>query len=136
MGYTAKRLNDVEPIVVFTYAGKLTIELFKNVIADNARYIKEIGEPIYIICDVTDLETSFIDMLHIMQEAAKDGDGSANDENIKMLVFVGTNAFANMYRNTMQNRGTSFGMSMFQDMDIAIEAIRNQIDMNSKKKTS
>lgn len=136
MGYTAERLNDVEPIVVFTYDGILTIEMFKNVIADNVRFIEEIGEPIYIICDVKKLKTSFIDMLHIMQEAAKDGDGSANDDNIKMLVFVGSNAFAKMYRNTMQNRGTTFGMSMFEDMDIAIEAIRNQIDMNAQKKTS
>ena len=129
MVYTSERINDSEPIVLFTYNGDLTVDVFKEVIAENARYIQEIGEPIYIICDVKNLKTSFIDMLRIMQEAAKESDGSANDDNIKMLVFVGSNSFAKMYRDTMQKRGTSFGMTMFEDMDFALEVVRNQIKM-------
>ncbi|MEO1290651.1 MAG: hypothetical protein AAFV93_23155 [Chloroflexota bacterium] len=132
MGYTSKRLNDHEPIVLFTYEGQLTVDMFKQIIADNARYIEEIGEPIYILCDVRRLETSFIDMLHIMQEANKEAKGNASDENIKMLVFVGSNVFAQMYRNTMQKRGTSFGMTMFEDMELALEAVRTQIDIHRK----
>lgn len=124
MVYIAERLNDHEPIVVFTYDGKLTKEVFQDVIAENARFIKEIGEPIYIIADVRKLETTFVDMLKIMQEAQQEGEGRAGDDNIRMLIFVGSSSFASMYRNTMQNRGTAFGMSMFQDMDAAIEAAR------------
>ena len=127
MGVVSKRLNDNEPIVVFTYDGKLTREVFADVIADNARHIAEIGEPIYIIADVRELETTFVDMLRVMQDAQKEGDGSANDDNIKMLLFVGSSKFAKMYRNTMQKRGTAFGMAMFEDMDMAIEAARRDI---------
>lgn len=127
MGYTSNRLTDTEPIVVFTYDGLLTRKIFMDVMEDNARYIKEIGEPIYIIVDARKLETTFIDMLHVMQEAQKEGDGSANDNNIKMLIFVGTSKFAKMYRNTMQERGAAFGMAIFEEMNEAIEAARHDI---------
>ena len=136
MGVVSKRLNDNEPIVVFTYDGKLTREVFADVIADNARHIAEIGEPIYIIADVRELETTFVDMLRVMQDAQKEGDGSANDDNIKMLLFVGSSKFAKMYRNTMQKRGTAFGMAMFEDMDMAIEAARRDIIYTKREGTS
>lgn len=122
MVVTSKRLNEEEPIVVFTYEDKLTREIFQKVIAENARYIKEIGEPIYIIADVRKMESTFLDMLQVMQEAQQEQDGSTHDGNIKMLIFVGSGTFARMYRDTMQKRGTAFGMSMFEDMESAILA--------------
>lgn len=124
MGFTAQRLNDEEPIVVFTYYGMLTVEIFREVIQANARFVREIGEPIYIIADVRQLETTLLDMIQVMQEATQEGEGSAKDENIKMLIFVGSSAFAKMYRDTMQKRKAVFGMTMFEDMDQAIEAAR------------
>lgn len=139
MSFTSKRLNKHEPIVIFTYNGKLTVDVFKQVIAENARYIHEIGEPIYIIADVRNLDSTFGDMLRVMQEAQQEGDGSAHDDNIAMLIFVGNSAFAKMYRDTMQNRGTAFGMSMFQDMDLAIQACRLDMERRQaieEKKTS
>ncbi|GAB5492102.1 MAG: hypothetical protein Phog2KO_23170 [Phototrophicaceae bacterium] len=136
MGFSSKRLTDNEPIVVFTYEAKLTREVFANVMAENARYIEEIGEPIYIIADVRELQSTFIDMLQIMQDAQKEGDGSANDDNIKMLLFVGSSKFAKMYRNTMQQRGTAFGMAMFEDMDMAIEAARRDIIYTKREDAS
>ena len=136
MDYSSKRLPDTEPIVVFTYDCKLTREIFADVMAENARYIEEIGEPIYIIADVRELQSTFIDMLQIMQDAQKEGDGSANDDNIKMLLFVGSSKFAKMYRNTMQKRGTAFGMAMFEDMDMAIEAARRDIIYTKREDAS
>lgn len=132
MGYTSKRLNEDQPIVIFTYQGELTREIFADVMADNARYIEEIGEPIYVIADVRQLETTFLDMLQIMQDAQQEGDGSANDNNIKMLLFVGESRFAQMYRNTMQKRGTAFGMTMFEDLDNAIKAVTIDIGLNQQ----
>ena len=131
VGFTSKRLNEDEPIVVFTYEEKLTREIFQRIIAENARHIAEIGEPIYIIADVRKLETTFLDMLQVMQEAQQERDGSAHDENIKMLIFVGSSSFARMYRDTMQKRGTAFGMSMFEDMPSAILAA--QLDYKRNK---
>ncbi|MDQ7025435.1 MAG: hypothetical protein Q9P01_01770 [Anaerolineae bacterium] len=136
MTFVSKRLTDNEPIVVFTYEGKLTLEVFKNVIADNVRYIREIGEPIYVIADVRNLESTFMDMLQIMQEARQEGEGSAHDSNIKMLIFVGSTAFARMYRDAMQKRGTAFGMAMFEDFDKAVEAARFDYSLKKDKKTS
>lgn len=130
MGVISERLNSNEPIVVFTYEDLLTREIFQQVLKDNARHIKAIGEPIYIIADVRNLQTTFLDMLKIMQDAQQEGEGSAHDENIKMLIFVGTSTFAKMYRNTMQNRGTAFGMAMFEDMETAVEAARFDYKQN------
>lgn len=124
MGFTVQRLNDEEPIVVFTYHGLLTVEIFRDVIQANARFVKEIGEPIYIIADVRQLETTLFDMINVMKEASQEGDGSAKDENIKMLIFVGSSAFVKMYRDTMQKRKAVFGMTIFEDMDKAIEVAR------------
>ena len=124
MGFTVERLNDTEPIVVFTYSSKLTLDVFKDAIVENTRFIEEIGEPIYIIADVRELESTFLDMLHIMEEAGKDDDGSANDKNIKMLILVGSSSFIKMYRNTMQKRGAAFGITIFQDVETAIDTAR------------
>lgn len=132
MGYTSKRLNEDQPIVIFTYQGELTREIFADVMADNARYIEEIGEPIYVIADVRQLETTFLDMLQIMQDAQQEGDGSAKDNNIKMLLFVGSSSFINMYRNTMQKRGTAFGMAIFEEIDKAVEAAQIDIGLNQQ----
>jgi len=124
VGFTVERLNDTEPIVVFTYSSKLTLDVFKDAIVENTRFIEEIGEPIYIIADVRELESTFLDMLHIMEEAGKDDDGSANDKNIKMLILVGSSSFIKMYRNTMQKRGAAFGITIFQDVETAIDTAR------------
>lgn len=137
MGVTAKRLNDTEPIVIFTYEDELTQEVFKEVIPLNIKYINEIGEPIYIIADVRDMTTTFGEMVRIMQEAGEggeDGAGSAYDENIKMLIFVGNSSFIKMYRNSMQNRGAVFGMTIFEDMESALEVVRIELARNNKDK--
>ena len=133
MVYIAERLNDHEPIVVFTYDGKLTKEVFQDVIAENARFIKEIGEPIYIIADARRLETTFVDMLKIMQEAQQEGEGRAQDDSIRMLIFVGSSSFARMYRDTMTRRGTAFGITIFEDMDDAIETVRVDIERRKRR---
>lgn len=137
MAVTAKRLNDTEPIVIFTYDGELTQEVFKEVIELNVKFINEIGEPIYIIADVRDITTTFGEMIRIMKQAGEgneDGAGSAFDENIKMLIFVGSSSFIQMYRNSMQNRGAVFGMTIFEDIDTALEAVRIDFARNSKDK--
>jgi len=135
MGFTSKRLNDKEPIVVFTYEGKLTREIFQGALAENVRYINEIGEPIYIIVDARKLETTFVDMLQVMQEAQQQDAGGAHDDSIRMLIFVGTTSFARMYRDTMARRGTAFGMTMFEDMENAIETARVDIERRKKRET-
>jgi len=133
MVYTSKRLNDTDPVVIFTYDGELTREIFREVLEDNVRYIKEIGEPIYIIADARRLETTFVDMLKIMQEAQQEGEGRAQDDSIRMLIFVGSSSFARMYRDTMTRRGTAFGITIFEDMDDAIETVRVDIERRKRR---
>ena len=128
MPVVAKRLTEDEPIIVFTYEGALDQAVFQEVLALNAKYIEEVGGPIYILADIRKLETTFGEMVRIMKQA-QDGNegggaGSVFDENIKMLVFVGNSAFVEMYRTTMQNRGAVFGMPVFESVEKGLEAIR------------
>ena len=133
MGFESQRYTATEPIVLFTYEGKLDKAVFRQVLDMNVHYIDEIGEPIYIIADVRNLQTTFMDMLHIMQEARQDRPGSVHDEQIAMLAFVGSSAFVKMYRDTMQNRGSAFGMAIYNTLEEAVEVMRLAIKMNKGK---
>ena len=128
MPVVAERLTEDEPIILFTYEGALDQAVFQEVLALNAKYIEEVGGPIYILADIRKLETTFGEMVRIMKQAQEGneggGAGSVFDDNIKMLVFVGNSAFIEMYRTTMQNRGAVFGMPVFGDMETALQAIR------------
>lgn len=135
MPVNAKRLNDTEPIVVFTYEGDFTSEMFGEVMALNAKYIEEIGQPIYIIADMTLMQpVGFKDMLEIMNEAVKDDPGSAQDPNLKMLVFVGSPSILKMYRNTMQNRKVALPMILYDTIDEALEVVRAQLELDAKSR--
>lgn len=129
MGFTSYRLND-EPIVIFTFDGILDQNLFKQVIAENARYIEEIQSPIYIIADVHAMESNFMEMLRIIAEADQEGPGSAHDPNIRMLIMAGSSGIVKLYRDTMQRRGASFGITIFETLDEAIQVARTQVKMD------
>ncbi|MFZ4826925.1 MAG: hypothetical protein ACOYLB_06185 [Phototrophicaceae bacterium] len=133
MGFESQRYTATEPIILFTYQGKLNNEVFRHALDMNAHYIEELGEPIYIIADVRNLETTFSDMLHIMQEARQDRPGSVHDERIAMLAFVGSSPFIKMYRDTMLNRGTAYDMTIYDTLEEAVEVMRIAIKMNKGK---
>lgn len=127
MSVKSKRLNNDEPIVLFEYEGVLDLEIFKQVLQDNVKWINEIGAPIYIVSDVRNMKTTFMDMLSMMNEAQKEQVGGANDDSIKLLAFVGTSAFIRMFNQTMESRGASIGIQVFETVDDALSTIRTII---------
>ncbi len=133
MPVSAKRLNETEPIVVFEYAGEFTSDMFDEILTLNKQYIDEVGEPIYVVADMRQMEPiGFVEMMKIMQKAMKDNPGSAYDENMKMLVFVGSPEIVHMYRDSMQNREAKLSMTFMNSMEEALETLRIQIKINRR----
>lgn len=125
MYITSKRLTDDEPIVLFTFNGLLNQEVFQEVLELNAKYIAEIGEPIYIIADVRLMQTLFFEMLNIIQEAEQVRPGSIFDTNIRMLIFVGNPPILKLFRERTTESGAVFPMPIFDNMEEAVTAARH-----------
>jgi hypothetical protein len=97
----------------------------------NAKFIEEIGEPIYIIADYSQVQTSFTEILRIVQEAQKNTVSNIYDEDIAMLILVGNDQNIKTYHNTMQARGAVFGIARFDTLDAALEAAVIQCKMGA-----
>ena len=133
MPVSAERLNNTEPIVIFNYEGEFTSDMFEQVLALNTQYIEEVGEPIYVVADMRQMEPiGFAEMMKIMQKAMKDNPGSAYDEDLKMLVFVGSPEIIHMYRDSLQNRAAKLPMTFMNSMEEALETLRIQIKINKR----
>jgi len=134
MPVEAKRLNNDEPIILFTYNGAFTADMFPEVLALNAKYIEEVGGPIYVVADMLNMDpVGFRDMLSIIKQVGEDNPGAAHDENLKILIFVGSESIGRMYRDTLNNRKLPLPVALAKSLDDAYAIARAQIQMDKKK---
>jgi len=130
MGVTIERWDQYEPIVLAKICGHLTLDLYKQLEVENLRFVETIGEPIYVIVDINEMETTLADILKIIHEATHNGVYHTNNQNIKMIVFVGTSQFIGMYRSALQKRQVEMDIAMFNDINVALDAVRLQVEIN------
>jgi len=132
MPFTAERVPN-EPIVVFTYTGVLDLPLFQQALDMNAKFIAEVGGPIYIIVDVRNMQTNFMDMLRIMQETQQQRPGAATDPNIKQLFFVGGDALVRMFQDNITRKNLPMHLAMFPSVEDAVESARVQAKISANQ---
>ena len=134
MPVSAKRLNNDEPIILFNYEGAFTADMFPEVLALNAKYIEEVGGPIYVVADMLKMDpVGFRDMLSIIKQVSEDNPGAAKDENLRLLIFVGSESIGRMYRDTLNNRHLPLPVALAKSVEDAYAIARTQIQMDNRK---
>jgi len=135
MPFTAERIPD-EPIVLFTYTGPLDLPLFEESLDLNAKFIAEVGGPIYLIVDMRRMETTFVEMMRIIQETQRQRAGAATDPNVKQLFIVGGGPLVRMFQDNLTRRNLPMRLAMFPAVEDALESARIQSKMNAPKDQS
>jgi hypothetical protein len=126
MPLTVERLPG-EPIVVARFTGKVTAELVHEMFAESARFADEIGDRVHRISDVSDIETTFSDLILILAEASHGQPGSPSDPRFQGTL-VGANAWAKMYSDSLQQQQYGqLNIPVFDTFDAALAHIRSQI---------
>lgn len=98
--YTVVRVPN-EPIIHVTMRGVITVEDLLDVYKQSDMLRKDMPQKIYRISDVTDVQTTFSEMMQILQQATKHGGSSSIDPNIT-VVFVGNNHWVKLFRDAMR----------------------------------
>lgn len=105
MTYTVEKLPDRQ-IIIFHYDGIVRIEDALGVFKDTEAFKNEVGEErVYRVSDFTNAESTFTEIMKMLQAATQQAGGTA-DPNVT-VVFVGSTAWARLYKDAMaqQQRG-------------------------------
>ncbi len=119
------------PVICVVFHEALTLEGVQYVFQKSTELTQGMPAPIYRISDIRKAQTSFAEMLKILQAARGGRAGSPTDPRIRQL-FVGSNQWINMARNVMEQ--PQFGgvqIPIFASMDDAIAYVR--ADLNRLK---
>lgn len=123
---TVSRLEG-EPIIVAKAWGQGTVDTIVEVFRRTEELRKDMPKTIYRITDVTELQTSFTDIMQMMREAAKRSGSSSTDPTI-ILVFVGTGPWVKLFTDAL--RQGAFGgkeIPVFDNFDKALAYVRADI---------
>ncbi|MAU12830.1 MAG: hypothetical protein CL607_23625 [Anaerolineaceae bacterium] len=123
MSVTVERLEG-EPILIATMRGYITYADVREVYRLSKALITVQDNKIYRITDVWQADSSFTEMLKVIQRATQEVAASTEDTRIQ-VVFVGAHSWIQFFRNTMQNRGID--IAVFTDMDKALQAVHLMI---------
>jgi hypothetical protein len=112
-----------EPIIITRAKGHITVELILEIYRQSDILRKDMPKKIYRISNYTQADTSFFEMMQILQKAMQQGSQTL-DPNIK-VVFVSTSHWAKLAADTLRQdmfRGREF--PIFTSEEDALAYIR------------
>lgn len=124
MSVTLRRIPD-EPILIATIKGEVNRKSTLKVYELTEPYLDRIEGTIYRITDVSEVTTSFADMLWVVHNASKAGAASSSDPRIR-VTLVGTTAWTIFFRDVLE-RQSNVQIAVFDSIDDALAAIRQEI---------
>ena len=116
-----------EPIIHAKITGFVDIDVLLEVYQRTAELRQNMPKNIYRITEVTDVESSFSEMMEVIREAAKRGGSSSTDPTVT-VVFIGTSHWVKLFTDAL--RQGAFGgrqIPVFEDFDSAISYVRSDI---------
>lgn len=116
-----------EPIIHANLTGFVTVEDMVEVFQRTAELRVNMPKNIYRITEVTDVESSFTDMMGLIKEATKRGGSSSTDPTIT-VVFVGTSHWVKLFTDAL--RQGAFGgkiIPVFEKYEDALAYVRSDI---------
>jgi hypothetical protein len=116
-----------EPIVHAKITGFVDIDVLLEVYRRTAELRANMPKYIYRITEVTDVESSFTEMMELIREAAKRGGSSSTDPTVT-VVFIGTSHWVKLFTDAM--RQGAFGgkqIPVFEDFESALAYVCSDI---------
>jgi hypothetical protein len=116
-----------EPIIHAKITGFVDIEVLLEVYRRTAELRVYMPKYIYRITEVTDVESSFSEMMEVIREAAKRGGSSSTDPTVT-VVFVGTIHWVKLFTDAL--RQGAFGgkvIPIFEKYEDALAYVRSDI---------
>jgi len=116
-----------EPIMISTFSGTVVLEDTRQSSVATAEFIVEMGGPVHIIADLTNIQASFGETLMILKDQSAIGAGTTSDPNV-LLALVGTHTMLKLYADAMaQPQFGQIRIPMFKTIDDALAAARIEI---------
>jgi hypothetical protein len=123
---TVEQVGDA-PIIHAKITGFVDIEVLLEVYRRTAELRVNMPKYIYRITEVTDVESSFSEMMEVIREAAKRGGSSSTDPTVN-VVFVGTSHWVKLFTDAL--RQGAFGgkiIPVFETYEAALAYVRSDI---------
>jgi hypothetical protein len=121
-----QRIGD-EPIIHAKITGYVDLDVLLEVYRRTAELRQDMPKYIYRITEVTDVESSFSEMMEVIKQAAMRGGSSSTDPTVT-VVFIGTSHWVKLFTDAL--RQGAFGgrqIPVFETYDEAIRYVRSEI---------
>jgi hypothetical protein len=116
-----------EPIIQVVLKGHLTVDGAAEVYRQVGELRKDMPKYIYRITDVSEVETSFTDMMQILKQASVRGNSTAMDPTVT-VVYVGTTHWLKLFTDALrQGMFGSKELPVFLTVDEALSYVREKI---------
>jgi hypothetical protein len=121
-----------EPVIVATLTGFVTIDTIKEMYAGSNELARDIVGRLYRITDVTNISSSFMEVLKVVREASQGRPGTSTDPNVT-VVLVGTNEMAKLVADMLkQPQFGGLAIPIFKCMEDAVDFVH--IDLARRQK--
>jgi hypothetical protein len=135
MPVTLERVPN-EPVVIATLQGFVNIDTIKEMYSRSTDLARDIAGPWYRLTDVTNISTSFMEVLKVVREASRGLPGTSSDPNVT-VVLVGTNEMAKLVADMLkQPQYGALAIPIFKCMEDALDYVHIDIARRQKEKES
>jgi hypothetical protein len=119
----SERLTN-EPIIVNTYDGFVTAEDIRQGALAVAEHARQIEGNVYVIGDIHTTTSSFAEVLEILRDQSRGGEGTTTDPRVQ-VVLVGNTAMGKLFVDAMrQSKHGGVSVPMFPTMQAALDSVR------------
>jgi len=121
-----------QPIIIATYQGRISVADLLEMFRQSALLMQEIDGHVYRITDAREIETSFAEVLNMLQEAKRGTPGSTSDPNITP-VMVGHDKWLSMFSEGFrQKQYGGSALLTFATMEEALVYIQSLIEAGKR----
>ena len=119
----SERLTN-EPIIVNTYDGFVTAEDIRQGALAVAEHARHIEGNVYVVGDIHTTTSSFAEVLEILRDQTRGGEGTTTDPRIQ-VVLVGNTAMGKLFVDAMRHsKHGGVSVPMFPTMQAALDSVR------------
>ncbi len=120
-----------EPIIITAYAGEVTAEILLNGYARTAELITRCGAKQYLILDMTEVSTSFAEVMTLLKHQRQTTPGATVDPRLEAMVVVGAGRMLRLYVDALRQGAASplqgATVPMYASIEDALAALRVMI---------
>jgi hypothetical protein len=117
-----------KPIIIATFTGHVTVELVKEMFDQSAKLADEMGDHIYRVTDVSNIEMNFGDLALALATASSDKQPGSSADPRFIGMLVGSHKWSQMFADSIkQEQYGTMNIPLFEDMGAAMAHIEEQM---------